>query len=75
MVEYWHEAVKGEQFIVSKGEDLPFQGDDGHPYEIIVQKYEDGSIGTTIHDLAEDRYDPVKLPDYVREAERRWKDE
>ena len=68
----WQETVKGEQFTVRAAKNRPFKGDDGHPYEIIIQRYEDDSIGTTIHDLEDASYDPFKLSDYIREAEERW---
>lgn len=70
--ETWQETVKGEQFIVRAAKNRPFKGDNGHPYEIIIQRYEDDSIGSSIHDLVEDVCDPWKLPDYIRQAEERW---
>lgn len=70
--ETWEETVPGEQFYVRAAKNRPFKGDDGHPYEIIIQRYDDDSIGSTIHDLEEDRYDPFKLRDYIRQAEERW---
>lgn len=70
--ETWQETVKGEQFIVRAAKNRPFKGDNGNPYEIIIQRYDDGSIGTTIHDLKDDSYDPFKLADYIRQAEERW---
>ena len=72
MPETWEETAKGEQFTVRAFKNRPFKGDDGHPYEIIIQRYEDDSIGTTIHDPEEDSYDPFKLADYIREADVRW---
>lgn len=71
-MESWEETVKGEQFIVRSAKNRPFKGDDGHPYEIIIQRYDDESIGTAIHDLETDVYDPLKLQDYIREAEAKW---
>jgi hypothetical protein len=73
MTEYWDEIVKGESFVVSKGENEPFRGDDGGPYEIHIQLYEDGSISTAIHDLGADTFESVRLRDYAREAAMRWK--
>ena len=70
--ETWVETVKGEQFTVRAAKNRPFKWDDGHPYEIIIQRYDDDSIGTSIHDLEEDVCDPWKLPDYIRQAEERW---
>ena len=70
--ETWQETLKGEQFTVRAAKNRPFKGDDGHPYEIIIKRYEDESIGTSIHDLEEDVYDSWKLPDYIRQAEERW---
>lgn len=70
--ETWQETVKGEQFIVRAAKNRPFKGDDGHPYEIIIQRYPDDSIGTSIHDLEDDVCDPFKLADYIRQAEERW---
>ena len=70
--ETWEEIIKGEQFCVRAAKNKPFKGDDGHPYEIIIQREADESIGTTIHDLKEDSYDPFKLADYIRQAEERW---
>ncbi len=70
--ETWQETVKGEQFTVRAAKNRPFEGDDGRPYEIIVQRETDDSIGTTIHDLEEDSYEPFPLRDYIRQAEERW---
>ena len=70
--ETWVETVEGEQFTVCGPKGKPFRGDDGHPYEIIIQKEADESIGTTIHDLEEDSYEPWPLKDYIRQAEERW---
>jgi hypothetical protein len=70
--ETWEETVKGEQFTIRAAKNRPFKDDDGHPYEIIIQRYPDESIGTSIHDLEEDVCDHWKLPDYIRQAEERW---
>lgn len=70
--ETWEETVKGEQFTVRAAKNRPFKGDDGHSYEIIIQRYEDDLISTSIHDLEDDACDPWKLPDYIRQAEERW---
>ena len=70
--ETWQETVNGEQFTVRAAKNRPFKGNDGHPYEIIIQRYPDDSIGTSIHDLDEDICDPWKLPDYIRQAEEKW---
>lgn len=70
--ETWEEIIKGEQFCVRAAKNRPFKGDNGHPYEIIIQRYEDDSLGATIHDLKDDSYDPFKLADYIRQAEERW---
>lgn len=70
--ETWQETVKGEQFTVRGPKGKPFKGDDGHPYEIIIQRHPDDSIGTSIHDLEEDICDSWKLPDYIKQAEERW---
>jgi hypothetical protein len=71
--EYWLEVEPGTSFIVMKGEDEPFMGDDGHPYEISLQLNEDGSISSSIHDLEQDTYYPdSSLKGYIQEARQRW---
>ena len=70
--ETWQETVDGEQFTVRAAKNRPFKDDDGHPYEIIIQREADDSIGTTIHDMEEDSYEPFPLREYIRQAEERW---
>ena len=68
----WNEETRNGSFTVTKGEDEPFVGDDGHPYEIIIHRHEDGSVGCSIHDLETDEYFPEHLREFEQEAKRRW---
>lgn len=73
--ETWIEQIPGELFIIRSPEGIPFEGDDGRAYEILIKKESDGSISTLVVDLETGVADPVRLRDYAEEARRRWSDE